>query len=368
MAEEYSEAQRILEKMDFLSQDLSREIIRALLEEKSDMRSLSKKLKKGRTSIFKTLKRMEEIGVVGHEKKPRNTAGRKMKVYFIKDIEIPRITKDLMRNLLDNKDIGGKYIEIGELERVIDDLSKTRLKADDSFIFLRPLMILNNLTKCGINITDSLRILVDIHGLFKGEKTYDRFVDDVVKYMVENEILSNKELSRLKDLFSRKLVLITKNKNKTSTKEFGMEDLRQIIKFELGLQDHEALLLSSSIASFFGEWGFEIHYEFFVICAYYLALQYQMSCMKPAFYDDYVIAKPSPDKVTIQVLTDKDTSLWNFDTLSKWIMKTFNTDLEIAKYVAFEALEKTRFLSFGKYSLDFVKEICMEIMREHNLE
>lgn len=365
MIEEYSETQKILEKMGFLSQKLSREIIKSLLKEKSDMRTLSRKLKKGRTSIFKTLKKMEKIGVVGHEKKPRDTAGRKMKVYFIKDIEIPRITRDLMKDVLDHKDIKGKYIETGELERVIDDLSRIRLKTDDGFVFLHPLVILKNLAKCGINITDSLRILIDIHGLLEKEKTYDQFVDDIIEYLVENKILSNEELNRLKNMFSRKLILITNNSMKT--KKFGIEELQKVIKTELGLQDHETLLLSSNLTSFFREWESGIHYELFVISAYYLALKYQMNCKKPTFYDDYVAVKPPIDTVTFQVLIDKDTNIWNFEILSRWIMETFNTDLEIAKYIAFEVLERTRFLEFNKYSPDFMKTLCIEIMREHNL-
>ncbi|MBU7027564.1 MAG: hypothetical protein HXS48_11575 [Theionarchaea archaeon] len=266
--------ERYFKTMAHLSNDNERIIIIELLKKTQlETSDFEKKLSITKSSIMRLLRDLEEDGIIEIGELDKKTAGRRKKFYRLKNIELPGLNiQDIKELLLERKLPEG--IQSKEISAKIDRMKKTTVKGRGGHVKFDPTLLVSDLILSGLDVMEAIQVLID----FEAQLTNNMTAGDIYKGIVK--LLEKKGPTyseRYRELVKKEIVL------EPSTREvWKMENVGEMIKDQFGLQENEAKLLVSEfgrLLEFLGYYKFS--YSYLIQTFRLLARKFKIDVKKP---------------------------------------------------------------------------------------
>jgi predicted transcriptional regulator len=360
----------VLILMSFLSKDLNRAIMKSLLRGRKDIRALCRDIHRKRSTVFDSLKEMENIGVIQSKKVRTPGRGRNKKEYSIKRFYIPEITRETLFDFLEGKDVRSKSMDLGDMI-LIGSLSRISP--------IPPEKIFDLLLSSGVDFKYVLQILIDLASELqidtdkpdtiekKSEENtkaaasiYERIVEIIKnRYPIRNEVIQ-----RFIEISKGKIVLTSDS----GTKTMLTSDLISVAVRELEITDYEAEYMVPSVLHMLKSNGFtEISYAMIVDLIYLMAKNMKIDCRKPKFYVEGPVVRDFRKFAAITIRDGSVRRKWNAPHIADFLSKRFEIDKESSSFLANLILDRLKFISLESYDISFVESLARELVVEHGL-
>jgi len=412
---------KYLKTMAHLSNENERVIIKELL--KKDQLGISdfeKKLDMTKSSIMRLLKGMEEDGIVEIGELDEKRAGRKKKFYKLKNINLPGMNvQDIREFLLEEK--LPKGVQSKEITAKFDRMKRVSVRGKAGLAEFDPTLLVSDLILSGLDVIEAIDVLLEFEPqLWEGILSED--ISDGISKLLEKKDKIYAE--RYRNLVKKEIFL-----EPLTRKALRMEDISEIINDEFGLKENEIKLLISEFGRFLEFLGYyKLSYHYLMQTIYLLARKYRMDVEKPSLGSLWipegselmVIGKNINKKIFSAMLRSKESTdvekkeireleklfdkyykkllektrelrimippeeyvyhrkinvlkrdnipdYWEARNFGKYIERKFHLDFHMGQYIGTEVFRKLLHLNLEKVPLSFVDELCKEILVEKGM-
>jgi predicted transcriptional regulator len=352
-------SERLLKVMRLLSRELTRSIIKSLLEGPKDLRTICREVYRRKTTVYDAIKELVDAQIVNERFVKTGGVGRTKKEYSISEISVPSIPQDVMLDFLEGKDITAKSLDRADIGIALDTLAGR--------IPVPPFVIFTEMLQSRIEPKYAIHILIDLGSSADSVDTfqdYEAFIEFVIKLMKSRYPIEEESIEIFTDLASR-TIIVSFQEGEAILK---VEDLVEIMRREFRLSSYESDFLASRILYTIKILGLRsVEYEFLVVLTYLNAKQLGMECRKPDCCVEFSKTKLLGSSPEIFVLESGMLHPWKTAQISDFFQKKFKIEREEALFLTKDLLENLRYLRFDRYSISFIEALGREIMRERGL-
>lgn len=358
-----------LKLMEFLSKDLNRAMLKSLLRGPKDVRTLCRDIRRKRSTVFDSLKEMENAGVIKGKKVKTSGRGRNKKEYIVEEFYIPEITRETLLDFLEGKDVKAKSIDFGDMA-LIGSFSQVSP--------VSPEKIFDLLLSSGVDFKYILQILLDLTGVFKTdleeldfldkEPRHDKAVSDLYKRIVT--IMENRY--PIRDEIIQKFTEISKNEieltSKSGSKSKSVNDLIRIARNELAITDYEAKFIAPAVLHMLKSNGFdEISYAIIVDLMYLMAKNMKIDCRRPKFYAESAVVREFKEYRGIIVREGKIRRKWDALNIADFLSRRLELNRESSSFLANLILDRLKYIDLESYDISFIESLAKELIIEHEI-
>lgn len=268
--------------MYHLGRKTSRDIISVLFSGPKTIEELRNLLgKKSNSSILRIVYELEKDGIVFSRDADKKLPGRRKKIYFLKMLEIPKLTLEDIRMILKGLDIRSNKDSEDILTFRLRDLANIKIKSRGGhMIKFSPIKILNRLINVGFDFADAfLVVYADLSEiLYYGipEEDIERTLDSIVESKFP-EYANKFKISR------GGIMVVVRSDKKVKVMNF--EDLRTIASLELGLSEADSGIIVSELLDLLNFAGIgKIGYANLVFLMCIIAEHRNVRFEEPAFF------------------------------------------------------------------------------------
>jgi len=355
--------------MSFLSKDLNRDILKSLLRGPKDVRTLCRDIHRKRSTVFDSLKEMENVGVIKSRKVKTPGRGRNKKEYIVEEFYIPEITKETLLDFLEGKDVKAKSIDFEDMA-MIGSYSQVSP--------VSPEKIFDLLLSSGVDFKYVLQILLDLASVFKAymeesvfldkERRHDKVVSDLYKRIVT--IMENRY--PIRDEIIQKFTEISKNEieltSKSGSKSKSVNDLIRIARNELAITDYEAKFIAPAVLHMLKSNGFdEISYAIIVDLMYLMAKNMKIDCRRPKFYAESAVVREFKEYRGIIVREGKIRRKWDALNIADFLSRRLELNRESSSFLANLILDRLKYIDLESYDISFIESLSKELIIEHEI-
>lgn len=356
--------------MSFLSKDLNRNILKSLLRGSKDVRTLCRDIHRKRSTVFDSLKEMENAGVIQGRKVKTPGRGRNKKEYIVNEFYIPEIRKGTLLDFLEGKDVEAKSIDFGDMALI------------GSFSHVSPVSpeeIFDLLLSSGVDFRYVLQIILDLASEYQSEMEISSDsdqksepLDNVVKKLYERitEIMQarypiRKEVIQKFIEISKSEIILT---SESGSKCESVDSLIDIAKNELGITNYEAGFIAPAVLHMLKSNGFTtIDYTMVVDLMYLAARNMKIPCKKPRFYIESPTVREFKEHKRIMIREGKSRTQWGAIHIADFLSRRLETDRKASDFLANLILDKLKYVNLESYDISFVESLAKELILEHGM-
>ena len=266
---------RYFKTMAHLGNKNERVIITELLKkEQLGISDFENKLELTKSSIMRLLKDLEDDGIIEIGELDKKTAGRRKKFYKLKNIELPRMNiQDIKEFLIEKKLPEG--VQSKEISSKVDRMKRIPVKGRGGLVKFDPTLLVSDLILSGLDVMEAIQILIEFEvQLVKNMTSVDIYTG--IAKLLEKEDPTYAE--RYRELVRKEIIL------EPSMREvWKIEDVRRIIGDQFGLKENETKLLVSEFGRFLEFLGYyKLSYNYLMQTLYLLTRKYNMDARKPS--------------------------------------------------------------------------------------
>jgi predicted transcriptional regulator len=358
-----------LDLISFLSKDLNREILRSLLRGQKDVRSLCRDIHKKRSTVFDSLKEMENEGVIQSRKVKTPGRGRNKKEYSIKEFHIPELTAETLLDFLEGKDINAKSIDSGDLALI------------GSFSQISPIApekICNLLLSSGVDLKYVFQILLDLASQFPLHESSDILQIEsehlseavpnmwykIATIMEDRYPIRSEVVEKFLEMSEDEIVLTSLSESK----KVSISDLTKKIKNELNITDYEAEFIAPAVLHMLKSNGFnEISDAVMVDLMYLMAKNMKIDCEKPRSYVENQVVREFTEHENILIREGAKTRKWDISRTSDFILKRFELSRESSRFLASLVLDRLEYIGLESYDISFIESLTQELIHHYRI-
>lgn len=355
--------------MEFLSKDLDRDILKSLLRGPKDVRTLCRDTHRKRSTVFDSLKEMENAGIIKNKKVKTPGRGRNKKEYTIAEFYIPEITKETLLDFLEDKDVKAKSIDFGDMA-LIGGFSQVSP--------VSPEKIFDLLLSSGVDFKYVLQILLDLASEFKADMEESVFSDKELKH---DEVVSDlyrrivtimKNRYPIRDEIIQKFTEISKDEieltSKSGSKRNSTEDLINIAENELGITYYEAEFIAPAVLHMLKSNGFtKVSYAILVDLMYLIAENMKIDCRRPKFYVESPIVREFKEYTGIMVRDGNVRRKWGALHIADFLSRRLELSIESSNLLANLIIDRLKYINLGSYDISFIESLAKELIIEHSI-
>lgn len=386
--EDLMENNRTITLMKYLSRPTSRRIIILILESPKDLFEICKITKKKKSTVFETIKELEDSSIIKSCLIKVGKYGRKKKQYYIEDIQIPRITKETMLDFLEGKEISFKeeLIEFIEIMRSLENVNISF--TEDIKTKLSPEILSIEMINAGLTLKEILPIFSDLRDRIGFETNYDEIRAEILDILKEKELLEEK--IQAYSQIMKKDTMIRFSSGKLETRK--MSELVSIAENELNVSTYEAIFIVENSVRILRSLDVNfIEYPHLVMFMYFMAQASSIPCKKPDFLqifmpEEYeifisrmkgetkefekfalppIFEKNFPVIEQIKVLRDESELTWTHKDIFNHLVSNFGLENDEAELLSHEVLDKMKYLNLRQCSQMFLDSLIKELLRAH---
>ena len=360
----------ILKLIEFLSRDLNRDILKSLLRGPKDMRTLCRDIHKKRSTVFDSLKEMENAGVVKSRKVKTPNRGRNKKEYTVAEFYMPEIKRETLLDFLDGKDVKAKSLDFGDMA-LIGSFSQVSP--------VPPKKIFDLLLSSGVDFKYTLQILLDLISEFQVDieeiwsfERKPRTQEEIISNMYKRIINIMQKRYPIRDEVIQKFTEISKDEitltSQSGSRLISVEDLIRIAKNELGIINYEAEFIAPRVFQMLKTNNFdEISYIMVVDLMYFMAKNVNISCRKPKFYVESPIVRKFKEYQGIMVRDSNVTRKWGAFQIADYLSRRLELNNESSNFLANLILDRLKYINLESYDISFIESLAKEFIVEHNI-
>jgi predicted transcriptional regulator len=354
----------------FLSRDLNRDILKSLLKNPKDMRTLCRDIHRKRSTIFDALKEMEEAGVIQSKKVKTPGRGRNKKEYTVKEFYMPEITRETLLDFLEGKDVKAKSMDSSDMALIAGFSQIAPVSSERIFDLL---------LSSGVDLKYVLQILLDLASEFQTvrhdgipeEKEQENITESVsnlyrriveimrVRYPIRSEVVE-----KFIEISKEEIILTSES----GAKVLSLDNLAEIAADELLISDYEAQFVAAKVLHMLKSTGLStVSLAIVVDLMYSLSQNLKIDCRKPKFY----LENPTiPEFRGYDHIVIRDGSLkkkWSAPHIADYLSRRLRLKRESSLFVAKILLDKLKYVNLGSYDISFIESLATEILLEHNI-
>jgi len=412
---------KYLKTMKHLSDENERLIIIELLKKGSlEISDFEKRINRTKSTIMRLLKDLEEDEIIKIGELDEKRAGRRKKTYELKNIELPGMNiQDIKEFLLEKK--LPKGVQSKEITAKFNRMKQFSVKGKTGLLEFDPTLLISDLLLSGLDIMEAIEIVLEFETLLVEGMSSEEISDGVANLLEKKDTIY---AERYRDLVKKELFL-----EPSTSERWNMEDISRMIRNQFGLADNETRMLVSEfgrLLEFLGIYKFS--YNYLMQTFYLLAKKYsievkesnignfwvpegsdlmitgeninkkifsallkskefseeekeEIGALRNFFgkYHSRILEKaremkimiPSEDYVhykRINILKeDNIPDFWEARNFSKYIERKFHLDFRKSQYIGTEVFKRLQRLNLEKVPLHLVDDLCREILVEKGL-
>ena len=358
----------VLRLMSFLSKDLDRAILKSLLRSAKDVRTLCRDINRKRSTVFDSLKEMENAGVIQGKKVKTPGRGRNKKEYTIKEFYIPEITRETLLDFLEGKDVKAKSIDFGDMA-LIGSFSQVSP--------ISPEKIFDYLLSSGVDFKYILQILIDLASEFQVDAETSVFesaeeheiiltslYERIAKIMRDRYPIRDETIQRFIEMGKDVIVLTSRS----GSKQLSKDDLIIKAKNELEISEYEAEFIAPAVLHMLKSNGFnEISDEIIVNLMYHMAKNMRIDCRKPDSYVESLEVREFRESKSVIIRDGKNRRKWGAPHLADFLARRLELSKASSEFLANLIIDKLRYISMRSYDISFIESFARELIIEHRI-
>lgn len=343
-----------LKQMALLEKETNRKTLRLLLQGPKDFRALCRDIKRSRSTIFDSLKDLQEADMVDRRKIQDESKGRPGYEYYIKNFHIPELTRTNLLDFLNGIDVSSKFITLTEISAT-DDLSRNIPVSTESF--------LNLMLSSGITFKYAIQILIELGSQVEKPLDYDEFISKTLEIMKKKYPIDDTIVERFGNK-STKEIRVSSKKGKMDLKQ---EKAEEIATKELGIEKIEAKFIVSNILMILRLFGIsEIPYTTLVNLMYTFTENIGIPCKRTPYF--YNITKfPTLEGLTVTVIVKNKKERWSLINFSDYLLRNKNLEKSECDFLAHLMIEKLLTVGLEEYNMKFIESLSEELARKFNI-
>lgn len=260
--------------MEHLSNEKERIILSELLEkgqrETSDFEEI---LDMTKSSIMRLLNRLEEDGLIESGELDEKRAGRRKKYYRIKNIELPGMNiQDIREFLIERKIPRG--VQSKEIFGKFNRMKRISVKGRGGHTEFDPTLLISDLILSGLGITEAIETLLEFETQLVEDISPEEISDGIT------ELLEKKDpvyAETYRDLVKKDILL-----EPSTHGTWNMEEIGEMIRDQFGLRENETRLIVSEFGRFLEFLGYyRFSYNYLMQTFYLLTRKHKMDARKP---------------------------------------------------------------------------------------
>lgn len=407
--------------MAHLSNEKERIIIAELLEKgQRETADFEEILDTTKSSIMRLLSRLEEDGLIESGELDEKRAGRRKKYYKIKNIELPGMNiQDIKEFLLEKKLPRGP--QSMEIFSKFNRMKRISVKGRGGHIEFDPTLLIFDLILSGLDITEAIETLLEFETQLVEGISPEEISDGITRLLEEKDPIY---AETYRDLVKKDIFL-----EPSTHGTWNMEEIGELIRDQFELKEDETKLLLSEFGKFVEFLGYyRFSYNYLMQTLYLFARKYKMDAKKPSLgsfwipegselmivgeninrkifsamlgdkefekeekneigelrnlFDKYYrkfmekaqnlkIIIPSEDYSyyrRINILKEGNApDAWEARNLGNYIERKFRLSFHKGQYIGTEVFRRIQRLNLEKVPLSLVDELCEEVLAEKGM-
>jgi len=407
--------------MKHLSDENGRIIITELLKkDRLEISDFEKKIDRTKSTIMRVLKILEEDEIIEIGELDEKRAGRRKKIYRLKNVELPGMNiQDIKEFLLEGK--MPKGVQSMEIEAKFNRMKQFSVKGKIGPLEFDPSLLVSDLMLSGLDVMAAVETVLEFEALLTEGISSERISDEIAALLEKKDPIY---AERYKNLIKKEIFL------EPSTRDiWTMEDISKIMKDQFRLTENETRMIISEFGRFLEFLGvYKFSYNYLMQTLRLLAKKFNIEVREPNLGNfwipedsDLMIAgKNTNKKIFSAMLRSKEFSdeekkeigelrdlfsryhkkilekarelkimipsedyiyykrinilkednipdFWEARNFGKYIERNFHLDFQRSQYIGAEVFRRLQRLGLDKISLRLVDELCREILIEKGM-
>jgi DNA-binding transcriptional ArsR family regulator len=406
--------------MAHLSNEKERIILSELLEKgQRETSDFEKILDMTKSSIMRLLSRLEEDGLIESGELDEKRAGRRKKYYKIRNIELPGMNIQDIREFLLEKKIP-KGVQSKEIFGKFNRMKRISVRGRRGHTEFDPTLLISDLILSGLGITEAIEILLEFETQLVEGISPEEISDGITKLLEKKDPIY---AETYRDLVKKDILL-----EPSTHGTWNMEEISEMIKDQFELKENETRLIVSEFGRFVEFLGYyRFSYNYLMQTLYLLTRKHKMDARKPnlgsfwipegselmivgestnkeifsamlrdkkfeeeekneinelrnllnKYYGKFMekahnlkIIIPSEDYSyhrRINVLKGNAMDTWAARNFGNYIERTFHLSFHKGQYIGTEVFRILQRLNLGKVPISLVYELCEEVLVEKGM-